>query len=230
MDAANFNLRYKKAKMLQSVALAIRDPFCEAPPAIAGGHVRRGPDSRSEPGPGYTSPSMPLLTSRAVIPRLLERLTARLPCRLIDGESGEPYLERYYLFGLAGWHVYLHRFVDSDPDRGLHDHPWGSAVSLVLAGGYDEIRAERGNPRRSRVRRVRPGRLNRLRGEDYHRVVLRDGIPAWTLFAHGPRVKGWGFFQGGEYRSMARDATEFRHRDWWKTAPTGAVARAGRVS
>jgi hypothetical protein len=163
-----------------------------------------------------------------VIPRLLERLSARLPCRLIDGENGEPYLERYYLFGVAGWHAYLHRFVDSDPDRGLHDHPWGAAVSLVLSGGYDEIRAERGDPRRTRVRWVRPGRLNRLKGDDYHRVVLRDGRPAWTLFAHGPRVKGWGFFQGGEYRGMARDAGEFRHRDWWKSAPVGAIARSER--
>lgn len=174
----------------------------------------------------------------SLIDHLLHRITDHLPCRIIDGEQGEPYLERYYLFGLdraglVGWHAYLHRFVDSDPDRGLHDHPWGRAVSLVLAGGYDEIRfadplapaSQCGTSQRTTSRRIRPGRLNRLRGADYHRVVLRDGCPAWTLFMHGPRVKGWGFLRNGDYRAMARDAGEFRHRDWWKHAPTGRAVR-----
>ena len=163
-----------------------------------------------------------------MIERLLEALTARLPCRFIDGEEGEPYLERYYLGGALGWHAYLHRFVDSDPDRGLHDHPWGRALSLVLVAGYDEIR---GDPRADGPvtrRFVRPWRINRLRGEDYHRVVLRARRPAWTLFLHGPRTKGWGFVQNGVYRPMARDGSEFRHRDWWRHAPRGAAMRAGR--
>jgi hypothetical protein len=72
--------------------------------------------------------------------------------------------------------------------------------------------------------------LNFLRGEDFHRVILREGRPAWTLFLHGPRIKGWGFMQDGELRSMARDAGEFRHRDWWKTAPSGDTMRAGRAN
>ncbi len=163
-----------------------------------------------------------------MLERLLSALSARLPCRLIDGEQGEPYLERYYLFGALGWHAYLHRFVDSDPDRGLHDHPWDRALSLVLTGGYDEIRSPDGDAARAQTRRLGPGRLNRLRGSDFHRVVLRAGRPAWTLFLHGPRVKGWGFAQNGAYRPMARDGSEFRHRDWWKDAPKGAVARVGR--
>ncbi|MCF7984664.1 MAG: hypothetical protein K9L70_09700 [Thiohalocapsa sp.] len=163
-----------------------------------------------------------------LIESLLFRLSDRLPCRIIDGEQGEPYLERYYLFGLFGWHAYLHRFVDSDPDRGLHDHPWGRALSLVLSGGYDEIRFADGRQQSTCTRTIRPGRLNMLRGEDYHRVVLRGGRPAWTLFLHGPRVKGWGFLQGRAYRAMARDAGEFRHRDWWRHAPRGHVVRLQR--
>jgi hypothetical protein len=157
-----------------------------------------------------------------MIERLLFRLTNHLPCRVIDGEHGEPYLERYYLFGLAGWHVYLHRFVDSDPDRGLHDHPWSSALSLVLSGGYDELRADTLGA--VNCRSIRPGRINRLSGETYHRIVLR-GRPAWTLFAHGPRSKGWGFLRDGRYRAMAHNAAEFRHRDWWKQAPNGRAVR-----
>jgi hypothetical protein len=163
-----------------------------------------------------------------VLESLLLSLSARLPCRLIDGEHGEPYLERYYLFGVFGWHAYLHRFVDSDPDRGLHDHPWERALSLVLSGGYDEMRPRAADPGQTCIRTLGPGRLNRLRGTDFHRVVLRQGRPAWTLFLHGPRVKGWGFVQHGEYRAMARDGEEFRHRDWWKQAPKGSEARAQR--
>lgn len=162
-----------------------------------------------------------------MIQRLLEALTDRLPCRFIDGEGGEPYLERYYLLGALGWHVYLHRFVDSDPDRGLHDHPWDRALSLVLVAGYDEMRGDAGTAETTR-RFVGPWRLNRLRGDDFHRVVLRGGRPAWTLFLHGPRAKGWGFVQNGVYRPMARDGSEFRHRDWWRHAPRGAAMRAGR--
>ena len=141
-----------------------------------------------------------------MIQRLLEALTDRLPCRFIEGEGGEPYLERYYLLGVLGWHVYLHRFVDSDPDRGLHDHPWGRALSLVLVAGYDEIRSEPGAEGRTIRRFVRPWRVNWLRGDTFHRVVLRAGhpagpCPAWTadqglglrtergLSVHGP---GWG--------------------------------------
>ncbi len=161
-----------------------------------------------------------------VIERALEWISARRPCRLIEGEQGEPYLERYYLFGAFDWHLYLHRFVDSDPDRGLHDHPWGHALSLILCGGYDEIRGCDGDPAQTRVRFCAPGRLNRLRGRDYHRVVLRAGVPAWTLFLHGPRAKGWGFVRHGVVQVMAKDGTEFRHRDWWKQAPTGAQVRA----
>jgi hypothetical protein len=160
-----------------------------------------------------------------VIETLLEWLSARLPCRLIEGEQGEPYLERYYLHGAFGWHLYLHRFVDSDPDRGLHDHPWERAISLVLTGGYDELRGVDGHAEGTQVRFVGPGRINRLRGCDYHRVLLREGVPAWTLFLHGPRVKGWGFIREGRLEPMARDRSEFRHRDWWKQAPTGAEMR-----
>ncbi|MBK1631075.1 hypothetical protein CKO31_10045 [Thiohalocapsa halophila] len=175
-----------------------------------------------------------------LIERLLCRLTDRLPCRIIDGEQGEPYLERYYVAGLFGWHTYLHRFVDSDPDRGLHDHPWGRAISLVLTGGYDELRfahapqdADTATPITEpplRRRHVRPWRLNLLRGTDYHRVVLRGGRPAWTLFLHGPRVKGWGFRRAGRYRAMARSGADFRHRNWWQTAPSGRAVRESRAA
>ena len=173
---------------------------------------------------------MPREQSNKVIDDLLYRISARLPCRFIDGEQGEPYLERYYLFGAFGWHAYLHRFVDSDPDQRLHDHPWNRAVSLVITGGYNEQRPTGADAEAISIRNIRPFRLNFLRGEDFHRVVLQEGRPAWTLFLRGPRVKGWGFVQGGQFRSMARDAGEFRHKDWWKTAPSGDAMRSDRTA
>lgn len=163
---------------------------------------------------------------------LLTWISDRRPCRMIDGPEGEPYLERYYLFGIFGWHSYLHRFVASDPDRGLHDHPWNRAVSLILSGGYDEVRqivsedAEGGG--KQVTARHRPWTFNFLRGNDFHRVLMRPGEYAWTLFCHGPRVKGWGFVTDGDYIAFAKNGSEFRHRDWWLSAPKGREIREAR--
>lgn len=135
--------------------------------------------------------------------RFLYWLTARLPCRIINGEHGEPYLERYFLFRLVGFTAYIHRFVDNDPDRGLHDHPWSWSCSLILAGGYHELRATHVHTHTApdiRLRYRRPGRFNVIRGDDFHRIILHwgkknTGPEAWTLFVHRPRTKGWGFIQ-----------------------------------
>ena len=110
--------------------------------------------------------------------RFLYWLTARLPCRIINGEHGEPYLERYFLFRLVGFTAYIHRFVDNDPDRGLHDHPWSWSCSLILAGGYHELRATHVHTHTApdiRLRYRRPGRFNVIRGDDFHRIILHWG-------------------------------------------------------
>jgi hypothetical protein len=166
----------------------------------------------------------------SLMQKILFRITNPLPCRIIDGDQGEPYLERYYLFGLLGWHVYIHRFVASDPDRGLHDHPWGRAISLVLSGGYREVRGTGADDAAITVRRLRGGRINLLKGDDFHRVLLEPGQDAWTLFAHGRRVKGWGFLHDGRFRPVALDGGDFRHRDWWINAPNGRHVRAARAA
>ena len=70
---------------------------------------------------------------------LLMWITSFLPARVIS-DNGHPYLERYYVCTLLGVRIYLHRFVGSDPDRGVHDHPWAWARSIVLAGWYLEER------------------------------------------------------------------------------------------
>lgn len=178
---------------------------------------------------------------------LLYRITGFLPCRIInDGET--PYLERYYVGTLMGWRFYLHRFVGSDPDRGLHDHPWSRAFSIIMSGWYWE-------ETRSGTRKVRW--FNSLNGDTFHRVVLphryqceyapvgdwifdenfekskwSDEMPCWTLFFHrAGNVKPWGFlqpmntFKGCAVFTPYRYDREGSQKDWWLTAPTGNEVR-----
>ncbi|MCA8113867.1 hypothetical protein [Burkholderia cepacia] len=147
---------------------------------------------------------------------LLFSISGRLPCRIIS-DAGRPYLERYYLVTLFGVRVYLHRFVDSDPDRGLHDHPWPWAFSLILTGWYYE-------QTRAGTKIVRW--FNALIGDSFHRVILpRDhGVhECWTIFAHrARRTKEWGFLRdkgqlGRVYTTHKPGADD----QWWKRAARG---------
>lgn len=134
-----------------------------------------------------------------IIARLLYKLTASLPCRLINTPDG-PYLERYYLGALLGRTFYLHRFVSGDSERHLHNHPW-DAWAVVLCGAYDEEVAvdlcpAAPNGVLSTHRRVRW--FNRIPSNKFHRIH-RPARGTWTLLVHGPRVrrpdgglKGWG--------------------------------------
>ncbi len=144
-------------------------------------------------------------------------LSSFLPFREIsDGDT--PYLERYYIATLFGWRFYLHRFVGSDPDRGLHDHPWSKAYSLILSGWYWE-------QTRSGTRKVRW--FNSLTGDTFHRVVLPQrwmcDEPCWTLFMHkAGSVKPWGFWRVSDkqwaYFEPYTYAREGSQKDWWLTA------------
>lgn len=133
--------------------------------------------------------------------RLIHWVARRLPCRRILAENGRVYLERYRVLGWMpgsrwrGPSVYLHRFVLPDQDFALHNHPWPWAVSLVLAGGYTEQRLARmfGLPS-CEWRRIKPGRLNIIRPDDYHRVAELHGDETWTLFLVWPRTRSWGFW------------------------------------
>lgn len=156
-----------------------------------------------------------------MIRRLLYALADRLPCRIIS-DDGTPYLERYFLFRAAGVQCYLHRFVGSDPDCGLHDHPWRWAASLILAGWYLEERRRKDlTPRRVRW-------FNLITGDTFHRVVMPDGArDVWTLFVHGPVVKRWGFLrEEGRagfwwWAPYTYPAGATVAGDWWTTAPKG---------
>lgn len=159
-----------------------------------------------------------------MISRILFALSGRLPCRIIS-DNGQPYLERYYLFTLLGTRVYLHRFVGSDPDRGVHDHPWHWAFSIILQGWYYERR-------RSGTRMVRW--FNWLTGDTFHRVILPadHGVhECWTLFAHRAQdSKSWGFLRDVNIEGC-QVFEEYRYNggakpiDWWLTAPIGLLVK-----
>ena len=92
--------------------------------------------------------------------------------------------------------IYVHKFLRSDDDRALHDHPWWF-VSLMLRGRYDEV-TDRG------VKRRRAGSIAYRPAEWRHRVrLIRRGLPSagqvwevpcWTLIITGRRVRTWGFW------------------------------------
>lgn len=126
--------------------------------------------------------------------RLLLRIAGRFPVRVITGGGEDPYLEKYLVWESNetkdSWRLHIHRFVRSDADRELHSHPWRAAVSLILAGGYEEEHRVGA----SVIRRVvRPGMLNAIFADTFHRVDLLDG-ECWSLFLSGPVVQSWGFW------------------------------------
>lgn len=150
-----------------------------------------------------------------LLARGLVALARHLPHRMIHaGDPHDVYLARYYLaghepkyfdtpvrprLGFLPFTIFLHHFRRSDADRELHSHPWGTSVSLILTGGYDEVRVDPDHaphvlPIPTVVRRILPGRLNLIRATDYHRALLLDTrYGAWTLFVAGKKVDSWGF-------------------------------------
>lgn len=128
--------------------------------------------------------------------KLLFFVSGFLKCKLIKGDKGQPYLERYMVarWGKNGEHtLFLHRFLDSDSDRGIHDHPWDSK-SFIVAGGYHEKRLiKEGDVEKVIIRDIKPFTFNTIGKNDFHQIIMKPKTAAWTLFYHGPRVKHWGF-------------------------------------
>jgi hypothetical protein len=140
----------------------------------------------------------------SIIARLCERLASKLEKRVIYRRDGTPYLERYYIrHGSSSWlpGIYLHKFVSSDEDPELHNHPWGTSMSIILSGGYTEEQRVTlpddpldNNPRHTvEFNKFSPGFINIVRRDDFHRVEL-DENPTWTMFFSGDRQQEWGFW------------------------------------
>lgn len=142
---------------------------------------------------------------------LCEKLSYELEVRHILRKDNKPYLDRYRLFKrawvekyLPAWlanklpNVYLHNFLSSDQDLELHNHPWGTSLSLILVGGYSEERRTtlsgiHGSIYAVSKKNYTPGSLNFIRANDFHRVDLLED-QCWSLFITGERQQDWGFW------------------------------------
>lgn len=96
------------------------------------------------------------------------------------------YLHRWWVIPKNKYfNIYLHKFMKSDDDRALHDHPWISC-SILLKG---EIR-EHGMEGIKHIKRWFPV----FRSAKFaHRIELIKG-PVWTVFITGPKFRTWGFY------------------------------------
>lgn len=152
-----------------------------------------------------------------MIVRLLNRLFDH---RVIINCEREPYLLRWYVLRTKRFSLFIHKFVRSDEDRALHDHPWAFLVIPIWRGyvehsdreqtlrervlrmnewvetkeGMDSLRKRR-DFRPAVVRRVWPLISAKYRPAQYrHRVELINGKPSWSIFFHFTKTREWGFY------------------------------------
>ena len=136
--------------------------------------------------------------------RLLEKLGRK---RIImDRESRDPYLVRYYLFlkdrENFPFNIFLHQFLRSDPDD-LHDHPWPYATFIIRGGYwewvpiYDELCENIAGEKK--VWRG-PGHFRICKADTFHRIEIEPGVDCWTLFMPGPKKREWGFLTHVNWR------------------------------
>lgn len=129
---------------------------------------------------------------------------------ILDRDSNEPYLVRYYLFlkdrKYFPFNVFLHKFLRSDPDD-LHDHPW-PFMTIILKGGYWE------HTPKGRFWRG-PGTVRFAGSRSLHRVELDPTVTeTWTMFFPGPQIREWGFIKNGKwidhntYHKMRKEAVK----------------------
>ena len=160
-----------------------------------------------------------------MINNLLFKLAGNLPCRIIELDSG-PYLERYYVGNVLGVTFYLHRFVSSDSEEHIHNHPWEWGRSVILTGSYIEETICDFSADGLITDKKRRRWLNRVDGNTFHRI--HEAAPGtWSLFFHSPRAKiggkskGWGFLEkkkNGQIEFVPAESATLR---WWEEAPKG---------
>jgi hypothetical protein len=110
---------------------------------------------------------------------------------------GDPLFSQWPIASDAeGWVLRIHCFHRDDPDY-PHNHRW-PWWSLVLDESYWDVSPTTG------VQRRRWGDLFADPGDRFHRVELRGGPPAWTLFLHGPAVRDDWHFMAPDGRLIHR--------------------------
>lgn len=123
--------------------------------------------------------------------------------------NGALYMRRIPLLTTPRFGARLHGIVAPDSFRqGLHNHPFSWWWSIVLSGGYLEIRREPGSEPEHRVY-LRWGR-NGMRGPGTFHRIESVRPRTWTLFVHGRRITRWGFLSDD---GVYVDADEYRDKE-----------------
>jgi len=134
------------------------------------------------------------------------RFTLREPDRII----GVDYLHRWHIIPRNPFlNIMVHRFVGSDDDRALHDHPWWS-LSFLLKGCLCEWVGREDLGKGFRQWHIVPRFLPVFRKATHaHALELISREPAWTLFITGPVIRPWYFHcpQGLVHHKQFTDAT-----------------------
>lgn len=126
---------------------------------------------------------------RDVVMRWWQKIATSRKQDFTIGEEDDPYLLRWWVIPRNHiFNIYLHKFMRSDEDRALHDHPWVN-LSILLEGEYVEHTISAGGINK-RVRR-KAGEFKFRWPWAAHRIEIDK--PCWTLFITGPRVRDWGF-------------------------------------
>lgn len=135
-----------------------------------------------------------------------------------DTEKEKVYLIRNILFKSPLFCIYIHRFMRSDLDRNVHDHPFGF-VGYMVNGRYHETRMfgdahleDSKDPKY--IRDVRFETATREQGSFAYRPATtkhlvkldREYLPderkqaPLTIILRGPYVREWGFWE--EYKGF----------------------------
>jgi hypothetical protein len=120
-------------------------------------------------------------------------------------DSDDDYLDRIRILQTPWWGVYLHKLGTPDPRPTLHDHPW-KFFSIVLRGGYDEMRRETHSlppshssawksngelyPNRYATLHI-VRRFNMMPFDSLHWISRLHRVPTWTLVFVGRRRRVW---------------------------------------
>lgn len=147
---------------------------------------------------------------------VLDKIARGRPCKVIySGET--PYLIRIYMsHDERGGRTYLHKFLTSDGERWLHNHPF-HAETEILSGGYVEERIKILCHIEPGVYKLwhTEGEAFAITGDTFHRIVSVEPN-TWTLFKHGPHYKYWGFLEWSDGKMVLHNPfPQSGGSEWW---------------
>jgi len=107
-------------------------------------------------------------------------------------KRGSPYLRRYFVYDGRFGRVLIHRLMQPDADRHLHDHPW-DAVFIVFGPGYLETTMKDGQQKAHwRGLRWLPS-IRFHPAERPHKIEALGGDSVWTIALATRHKRSWGF-------------------------------------